>query len=500
MARQERKKDDGRRERKPSGEIAENRESLDRMLCGAGIPLDSRRFDLLWRYHQLIRQHNEEYDLTRLRSFRDFVEKHYLDCLVVPRLTKLPSPLLDIGTGAGFPGIPLKIAAPDCEIILSESRSKRNEFLRIVIERLGLERIEVLGRGIVAGRPVPPIGGVITRAVESAAETIGRVKDILEPGGRVILMKGPGGEGEIAEALRLHGGDYRLHANIPYTLPGTAYERRLIIFEKTTPSGSARAVSPAPGETVITSEANASFREWKSLLSGRGIRKAGMALVSGAKIVGEVLAMKPEIVRAWIGFPRSDDPPVHLAADIPRFRLARELFDALDVHGTGTPLLLVGVPAFRPLVIGELPDGAILFIPFQDPANVGAVIRSAAAFGARTAVLLREAANPFHPKSIRAAGTAVFLMDFIEGPSIRDTGALDLPCVALSAEGEDIREFRFPRRFALIPGVEGPGLPDDLLPAARVRIPMTAGVESLNAAVAASIALYEWRRGVREDG
>lgn len=480
--------------------IPESRESLGRLLREAGFTLDSRKLDILWGYHRLLREHNEEYDLTRLRTFPDFVEKHYLDCLIVPRLIRLPSPLMDIGTGAGFPGIPLKIAVPECKIILSESRSKRNEFLRMVIDSLKLEGIEVLGRGIVAGRPERTVAGVITRAVESATETLGRADTLLDTGGVVILMKGPGGESEIPDALRLFGDRFRLRDNIAYTLPGTRHQRRLIVFERTAPVPARRPVKEQGTETEITSAANATFKEWKSLLTGRGIRKAGLALVSGRKIISEVLHLRPEIVRAWIGFPSTEPPSEDLGSGIARYRLSRELYNELDVHGTGYPLLLVEVPPARRMGEGELPAGAVPCIPFQDPANVGAAIRTAAAFGLRTVVLLQEAASPYHPKSIRAAGTAVFLVEFVEGPSIGEIGRMGVPLVALSADGEDIGGFTFPDRFLLLPGIEGPGLPEGVSPDSLVRIPMETDVESLNAAVALSIAIYEWRRRIPAAG
>ncbi|MHB9028858.1 MAG: TrmH family RNA methyltransferase, partial [Candidatus Latescibacterota bacterium] len=407
---------------------------------------------------------------------------------------------LDIGTGAGFPGIPLKIAAPELELILSESRSKRNEFLRIAIGHIGLHGIEVLGRGILPGRPEKKVAGVISRAVESSAETLGRVRDLLDAGGLVILMKGPGGEDEIAEALRLYGNLFRLRNSIPYTLPGTTHHRKLIVFEKIVPAESA-SKSPEKHEgTEITSSANPSYKEWRSLLSGRGIRKTGHALVSGAKTIGEIFRLKPEIILAGIDFPHAAEPPLNLPPDTPRFRLSRELFNELDVHGTGYPLLLVRVPPLRAFDVPALPKGAVPFIAFQDPANVGAVIRSAAAFNVRTIVLLRESANPYHPKSIRAAGTALFLVEFMEGPSIQDIESAGIPIVALSGEGSDIRRFVFPKRFALLPGMEGPGLPGELPLAAKVSIPIAPDVESLNAAAAVSIALYEWRRREKSEG
>lgn len=474
--------------------LPESIRTLGEMLRDADLPLSQDQLDLLWRYHQLIRKHNEEYDLTRLTGFRDFVLKHYIDCLIIPRLIDLPSPLLDIGTGAGFPGIPLKIASPETEIILSEGRTKRVEFLEMTIRDLNLTGITVFGRGILPGRLGRTVGGVITRALETSAETLGRVRDILEPGGRVILMKGPRGEDEISEAVHLHGSDYRLVKTKPYVLPNSAQKRTLLVFEKTTPAMAAHRVKMDARETIeITSPSNQTFREWKTLLTGRGIRKSGMALVSGEKIITESLRLKPEIARAWIGAPRLADIPGSLPQEIPCYNLDRELFRGLDIHGTDFPLLLVRVPEFRKFDDG-FPEGVTLLIPFQDPANVGAVIRSAAAFGVRTAALLREAANPYHPKSIRAAGSALFLTDFIEGPSIAELHDLPLPVVALSAQGENLYGFPFPERFALLPGVEGPGLPAGIDPDFVVRIPMEADVESLNAAVATSIALYELRR------
>ena len=139
--------------------------------------------------------------------------------------------------------------------------------------------------------------------------------------------------------------------------------------------------------------------------------------------------------------------------------------------------------------------GPVLLVPFQDPVNVGAVVRSAAAFGVRNVVLLREAATPFHPKSIRAGGSTVFLALFHEGPSIRDIReTFPGPVVALSMDGEDIDRFEFPETFALLPGMEGQGLPEGIEFDHRVRIPMEPEVESLNAAAATAVALYEWKR------
>jgi 16S rRNA (guanine527-N7)-methyltransferase len=138
------------------------------------------------------------------------------------------------------------------------------------------------------------------------------------------------------------------------------------------------------------------------------------------------------------------------------------------------------------------PEGCTLFVPFQDPENVGAVIRSAAAFGVARVVLLREAAHPFHPRSARAAGPSLFQVPLLRGPSLADLETRHAPLIALATDGPELAAEPFPERFGLVPGVEGPGLPAHLRGGTRRRIPIAPGVESLNAAAATAIALYAW--------
>jgi tRNA G18 (ribose-2'-O)-methylase SpoU len=141
-----------------------------------------------------------------------------------------------------------------------------------------------------------------------------------------------------------------------------------------------------------------------------------------------------------------------------------------------------------------------LCIPFQDPANVGAVIRSAAAFGVSKVVMLKEAAHPFHPKSVRVAGSNIFRVPLFEGPSLHRLKISDVPVVALSPKGEDVKNHIFPRSFWLVPGLEGFGLADHLKKVEVLSIPMERGVESLNAALATGIVLYLWRSRLGRGG
>jgi tRNA G18 (ribose-2'-O)-methylase SpoU len=173
------------------------------------------------------------------------------------------------------------------------------------------------------------------------------------------------------------------------------------------------------------------------------------------------------------------------------YQLAPPLFETLDIFGTSYPIMLVKIEEIPKWSPSEgLPEGCTLFIPFQDPENVGAVIRSAVAFGVSAIILLAEAANPYHPKSVRASGGAVFRARLLEGPSIGDLPE-DLPLVPLSKEGKGISGFKFPAKFGLLPGIEGPGLPEKFRKTA-VSIPISTEVESLNGVVATAIAMFKW--------
>ena len=243
----------------------------------------------------------------------------------------------------------------------------------------------------------------------------------------------------------------------------------------------------------IESEDNRLFKQLAQTLTGRGIRKHEVAIVSGQKIIADILRASPELADTWISAPKMAPPPADLPARVVWYELSASLFRQLDVAGTDSPLLVVKTPALEPWRPEDgFAPGCNVLVPFQDPENVGAVIRSAVAFGATHVILLAGAAHPYHPKALRASGGAVFLAELRQGPSMHalpDT----LPVVALSPEGRDVATFSFPERFGLLPGVEGPGLPDRFRKHA-LSIPMRGAVESLNAATAAAIALYLWSR------
>lgn len=205
---------------------------LEFLLKQRGIVLSPNQLAELWRYHSLIRNRNQDRELTRIINFESVVLKHYVDCMVVGNLFHIPSPLLDIGTGAGFPGVCLKIRYPKLQIFLAEPRPKKVAFLREVISSLGLTGIEVFEHKVVSKSFKTLVSGVITRALEPIYKTMLRTSACLQKSGTLIFMKGPSVDPEIEEAKRCLGDQFSLILNHSYRLPKTDHLRRLVVFQK----------------------------------------------------------------------------------------------------------------------------------------------------------------------------------------------------------------------------------------------------------------------------
>ena len=183
--------------------------------------------------------------------------------------------------------------------------------------------------------------------------------------------------------------------------------------------------------------------------------------------------------------------PFSVPAHVKAYTLSAPLFEKIDLFGTGTPVLVCQVPPFPSADLEARPRGLEILCPLGDPANVGALIRTAAALDVERVILLKESAHPYHPKAVRAASGTVFKMSLFRGPSIRD---LPEPAtwVTLDTQGESLPAFHWPKDIRLLVGEEGPGLPP-ITSSTRLVVPVTDSVESLNAVVAAGMALYAYR-------
>ncbi len=184
----------------------------------------------LAEFYNLLMKNQEHQNFTRLIKLKDIAIKHFIDSMIVSELVDIKFPLMDLGTGPGFPGIPLKIRYKKEKIILAEGVQKRVEFLKKVREELKLENLDIIGRNI-NEHFVYPVQSVITRAVEDIPNTLKNVLNCLQEGGYVYFMKGPGVDPEIkmAESLKEY---YKLEKNISYDLKHTKNHRRLVVYQK----------------------------------------------------------------------------------------------------------------------------------------------------------------------------------------------------------------------------------------------------------------------------
>jgi 16S rRNA (guanine527-N7)-methyltransferase len=184
----------------------------------------------LAQFYCLLMETQGKENFTRLLKIKDIAIKHFIDSMIVAQLTELTFPLMDVGTGPGFPGIPLKILYPDQKIILAEGVQRRVEFLKKVREEMNLNHLDIIGRNI---NPyfAYPVQGVITRAVEDVGNTLRNVLTCLQTGGKVFLMKGPHVDPEMAAAKDMDE-FYQLEQDTAYTLPRTDDQRRLLVYKK----------------------------------------------------------------------------------------------------------------------------------------------------------------------------------------------------------------------------------------------------------------------------
>lgn len=209
-----------------------------RAWCAAlEIPVPAALRGALGRYRALLEDWNSRINLTGIRDPRAVLIKHFLDSLtVLPHLApeaKAGQPLLDIGSGAGFPGLVLKLARPELPVTIVEARGRKVAFLEQVRRTLQLPTCTVLHHRLGPADPALPrrFGTVVSRAFRAPAPFLALGRDYLQPGGRIIAMLGPGGQGEgdpCAAARAAGAADARL---IAYALPEGAGARRLLLAD-----------------------------------------------------------------------------------------------------------------------------------------------------------------------------------------------------------------------------------------------------------------------------
>ncbi|MGQ9921449.1 MAG: 16S rRNA (guanine(527)-N(7))-methyltransferase RsmG [Desulfobacca sp.] len=188
-------------------------------------------------YGEALLRWNRHVNLTALRTLPEVVLKHFLDSLAVwPWVQDLAS-LADVGTGAGFPGVPLKLVLPQLALTLVEANGKKTAFLHYLVAHLQLQGVSVRQLHLtprLACQWGPIFQGVITRATLPLDRYMDLAAPLVRPGGRLLAMQGPHLDAApwqraAAAAARNHCGPPSLQE---YRLPGSGAPRRLVIWEK----------------------------------------------------------------------------------------------------------------------------------------------------------------------------------------------------------------------------------------------------------------------------
>lgn len=197
-------------------------------------PLTERALALFGVYCDELVFWNRKMNLVGTDSRQDIVIRHFIDSLTpVPFIANPEGRLLDIGSGGGFPGIPLKIAIPSLRIALLESSRKKASFLKHMIRRLQLSQAQVIHARTEAAMRDASLGSafetVISRAAFKLPELIETARHFLAPHGRLIAMKGPNfrQESDIADIP-----DLILQACHSITVPYSHRHRNILIYQK----------------------------------------------------------------------------------------------------------------------------------------------------------------------------------------------------------------------------------------------------------------------------
>lgn len=201
------------------------------------IELNEKQCEKFYNYMDLLLEWNNKINLTAIIEPAEIITKHFIDCITIKKHAKDEDCIADIGTGAGFPGIPLKIANDTLNVTLVDSLNKRINFLQDVIEKLGMKKIDAIhSRAEEFGKNKTNreyYDIATSRAVAKLNVLAEYMLPLVKVGGKCICMKGP----EISEelnksknAINILGG--RIKEVQEFILPETDMKRTIVIIEK----------------------------------------------------------------------------------------------------------------------------------------------------------------------------------------------------------------------------------------------------------------------------
>ena len=214
---------------------------LSARLTECGIPHDETLPGKLLRYHEMLLDWNTRMDLTAVTEEAEMIDKHYVDslsALAVPGLIPESGRLIDVGTGAGFPGLPLAMACPQLQVTLMDAQQKRLNFLQAVIDDLQIRNVTLVHARAEDGAQFPSHREKYEIAVARAVASLAVLSEYLLPyvrvGGKALCWKGPALLEELPQGRKaafLLGGKVEEPVNVAF--PGRDWQHMLLPIRKT---------------------------------------------------------------------------------------------------------------------------------------------------------------------------------------------------------------------------------------------------------------------------
>lgn len=216
-----------------------NKELFEKGLAAMGLSADGDTVNQFEKYSELLLEWNKKFNLTAITDEDEITVKHFLDSLLPLKYTEIEGSVADIGTGAGFPGIPIKLMIPDIDLTLIDSVGKKVRFLETLSKELGIDANCIHGRA-----EEPKKNGcreafdcVLSRAVANMTVLSEYCLPYLKVGGRFIALKGRDSEEEIERAKPIIGTlGGKITDIITAPLPESDIIRTIVITEKTKPT------------------------------------------------------------------------------------------------------------------------------------------------------------------------------------------------------------------------------------------------------------------------
>lgn len=205
---------------------------LEQGIEAMGLVVPAQQQHQLLHYLQLLLKWNAAYNLSGIRDPAAMVTLHLLDSLSLLPFVAPGQHVLDVGTGAGLPGIPLAICRPDSRFTLLDSNGKKTRFLFQALTALGLKNVQVVNMRIENFQSPEQIDIVVTRAFASLKKTLDWMGPLLSPGRKLLAMKGQFPASELDELPQA----FRLAAVHPVMLPGEDCQRQLLEVVRADPS------------------------------------------------------------------------------------------------------------------------------------------------------------------------------------------------------------------------------------------------------------------------